>query len=119
MSGRAPRTSSGVHSGFSASGRLAFLRIRAFLSLVRSPQTDDPDRLASGRDHRRVKLAVDRAQHAQSSFAVILAGVLDGDRRLEVHIGKSLEGDPAVALDLGALGRVEVNQRNYIVYTKK
>jgi hypothetical protein len=88
FSGRAFCTSSGVHSGFPASGRLAFFRIRAFFSLVRSPQTDDPDRLASWRDHCGVKSPVDRAQHAQSSFTVILAGVFDGDRRFEVHVGE-------------------------------
>src|SRR5712691_3174595 len=70
MSGRAARISSAVRSGFSGSGRLAFLRICALLSLVGTPQTDDPNAVSSWRDDGGVQQAVDVAQHPQPLLAV-------------------------------------------------
>ena len=45
--GRARRKSSPVHSGFSASGRLAFFRMSSLLSPIRSPQADHAHLLAA------------------------------------------------------------------------
>jgi len=114
MSGRAARISSAVHSGFAASGRLAFFRICTLLSLVGTPQTDDPNAVASWRDDGGVQQAVDVAQHPQPLLAVGSSTVLDAHCGVDVEVAEALEADPSLSDVPGALG-ASSNSSNTII----
>jgi hypothetical protein len=116
IKGRAWRISSAVHSGFSASGRLAFFRIRSFLAPIGSAQTDHANLLASRRDDSRVQQAIEETKNAQSAFAVVLARIVAADSAVGVEISEALETDPSLLDVPGAFRFVEFEQKHYIVY---
>jgi hypothetical protein len=91
----------------------------SLLSLVGSPQADHTNLLSAQRNDRDVEPALDVAEHSDPTLPVIRARVLDADRRLKIHVSEALETDASLFEVPGALRLVELEHRDYIVYTFK